>query len=861
MSATTVTRVAVTSRVAGALTATLLLVAVPAVAEPPSVAARSRFSIQPREDWVQTIEVDVPERPPSDRLSGGIYHLLSDRQVRVQTAGRESYGHFAKQLVNAAGLASASQVSVDFDPSFQRLILHSVRIRRAGIWRDRLDSRAVKLLQRESDLESQIYDGTVSAVLFVDDLRVGDVLDYAYTITGSNPILGGRYLDAFYTEWSVPLHHMRVRLLWPAGRRLFVKNHRTTLAPTTQERSDFTESVWEQRDTVPIGEQSNTPAWFDTYGWVQLSEFETWAEVAAWGSRLFELSAAEDAALAKQADAWRAKPRPEAVLAALRFVQDDVRYLGIELGIGAHKPSPPVAVLRRRYGDCKDKALLFCALLRHLGVPARPAFVHTSAGPALGEWQPSPYAFNHVVVRLNLGEQALWLDPTLSAQGGSLSDVWFPAYGQALILEPGAEGLTPIPPPRLSRPSRDVQETYQVKDFASPVQYTVTSQYQGPDADRVRREFRESNREDVAQSYLRYYSRVWPGIGTTAELKMTDDREANVVTTVECYTIPNFWSKAKHKDRPEVEVSAGEVGAALASPARLPRWAPFGLSLPLHVHQSTRLDLPEEWDLAPETATVQDAAVRFRYQSTRSGRTLRLDYEYRTLSDTVSAAGFAEHLKTVDRVRDRLTFRLRRPLLPGGQSGRVNWTVLSVVGGFGLLAALCSVLAYRYRHGGPEPLRVRASSLQGIRGWLLLFAAYLVAGIVQQAFGVWASRADYSLAAWIEHTTPSADGYVPAWGPLLLAALVSRLSVLGGAICVFALLLRRRRTLPVAYAALVLLQAALFLGVALLAMHVPERRQSAGQAVAAACWLLGPASAWILYLFLSDRARSTLVSR
>jgi hypothetical protein len=36
----------------------------------------------------------------------------------------------------------------------------------------------------------------------------------------------------------------------------------------------------------------------------------------------------------------------------------EIRYTGLELGSGAYRPTPPAEVLRRRYGDCKDKTLL-----------------------------------------------------------------------------------------------------------------------------------------------------------------------------------------------------------------------------------------------------------------------------------------------------------------------------------------------------------------------------------------------------------------------------------------------------------------------------------------------------------------------
>ncbi|MFX8207373.1 transglutaminase domain-containing protein, partial [Acinetobacter baumannii] len=85
---------------------------------------------------------------------------------------------------------------------------------------------------------------------------------------------------------------------------------------------------------------------------------------------------------------------PEArLLAALRFVQREVRYLGIEMGANSHAPHPPETVLPRRYGDCKDKTLLTLTLLGRLGIPASPALVHTTERQAAAERLPTPWAF------------------------------------------------------------------------------------------------------------------------------------------------------------------------------------------------------------------------------------------------------------------------------------------------------------------------------------------------------------------------------------------------------------------------------------------------------------------------------------
>jgi transglutaminase-like putative cysteine protease len=93
-----------------------------------------------------------------------------------------------------------------------------------------------------------------------------------------------------------------------------------------------------------------------------VSEYESWKQVADWASALFPFPAVLSQDLQKRIADIKAKHALPAdqLSAVLRFVQDDVRYMGIEMGVHSHKPHPPAQVFRQRFGDCKDKAYLFC---------------------------------------------------------------------------------------------------------------------------------------------------------------------------------------------------------------------------------------------------------------------------------------------------------------------------------------------------------------------------------------------------------------------------------------------------------------------------------------------------------------------
>ena len=66
--------------------------------------------------------------------------------------------------------------------------------------------------------------------------------------------------------------------------------------------------------------------------------------------------------------------------ALAKFVQGDIRYVAIELGIGGLQPHQASDIYSHRYGDCKDKATLMSSMLREIGVESYYLDVNTQRG-------------------------------------------------------------------------------------------------------------------------------------------------------------------------------------------------------------------------------------------------------------------------------------------------------------------------------------------------------------------------------------------------------------------------------------------------------------------------------------------------
>jgi transglutaminase-like putative cysteine protease len=633
------------------LRAALMLVCLCATA-----AARSDFAVQTPPTWVRAIAPASPADPNTAGGETGSRYLLFDRQVRVTANGAERYYHVAEQVTSPAGLERAAQIELTFEPTYERLVIHHIRIVRGGETINALRPDEINVIQQEDELDERLYNGTLSAVAFLSDVRVGDVVDYAYSVNGDNPVLAGRYADTFALAFNEPVAYLHTRLLWPAARTLHLRPRHTDAQAVVTQTGDETEYLWERR-AVPAAEYEDaTPSWYSQTPVVQLSEFGAWADVARWAAPLYRTSDKLAPPLAAQVERWRRElPDAEArLLAARRFVQDEVRYLGIELGPYSHTPTQPDKVFQRRFGDCKDKSLLLATMLGALGIEAQPALVNTDARRALDDWQPSPYAFDHVIVRAQLAGKTYWLDPTISYQRGTLANAYAPEYERALVLNTNADALTEIPLAPTLEPTTRVRELYRVKDFAAPVALNVTTAYHGQDADAMRFQLASQTRADLARDYLNYYAERNPSIEAAALPDIADDERANVITITERYSVPHFW-----KDSAHVFV-ADRLGEELAKPNVSRRTSPLRVSYPLNLEQLIEIELPHRQHVETGAEERANDALRFTAEATTVGQILRLRFTLRSLRDHVAAEDVAAHLALLDDARDLAGYELKQ---------------------------------------------------------------------------------------------------------------------------------------------------------------------------------------------------------
>jgi Domain of Unknown Function with PDB structure (DUF3857) len=217
----------------------------------------------------------------------GYFDIAFEQQVSLEQ--QSIYCRKAIKILTEGGIQNSSEISVSFDPSYQQLLFHSIRIIRNGKSIDHLNLSKFKTIQQEEDLRRHIYNGSLSAVLFLEDIRKGDVIEYSYTIKGFNPIFKGEYAAIYDMDFQVPVGSLYYKLIVPKGREVFIKSRNTDIKPIIREGDRESVYEWKLDMVKPVRLQDNIPSWFDPYSTVFVSEYKSWKEVNDWAINLFPL--------------------------------------------------------------------------------------------------------------------------------------------------------------------------------------------------------------------------------------------------------------------------------------------------------------------------------------------------------------------------------------------------------------------------------------------------------------------------------------------------------------------------------------------------------------------------------------------
>jgi hypothetical protein len=722
---------------------------------------------------------------------------FSDRQIHLDK--QTTYSRVVRQISSETGVQNGSEFSVLFDPSYERIDFHTILVWRDGKAVSRLNPAEFKVMPLETDRQRFIYNGYYEASVILKDIRKGDRIEFSWSRIGWNPIFQNKFSGTLSFSGSDFLPHVHCALFAGKGRTPVFKNFNNAPERTQSIQQGTTVYQWDLKNVEPVKYEDYSPSWYELDPYVQVSEFKSWSEVAEWGAGLYIVPPIGGALQAKIAQ-WKkeAESKHRYIELATRFVQDEIRYLGIETGENSHRPHDPDAVFAQRYGDCKDKAFLLSAILGANDIASDPVLVNTYKRAHLSEYLPSPTQFNHVVVKIRDAENRfIFIDATFGLQGGTASTTYFPYYGQGLVLKKGETGTIDLPE-RNTGPVEIMEEVFLLPrmDTVGKSQLMVKTVYHGSQADMMRSNFQEMNVSKTEEDYLNYYKELFRDaqVEPMDSIEFYDQRDANNFSVLERYALRTPWVFDSTRKSYYFHISAKMLYNQLIMLPERKRKEPVSLPFPYAMNYTIRIHFDRYQNITVDNWQVERGSYRIRFTSevNEQEKAWDLRYELTLLKDHVPVGEVSQYKDDIKRLIENMDYEIRDNESGGITASNLNyWMIALVLVSFVLCIILFKKL-YRFSPGS----RFWNDSGIPVGGWLILLAFTLF----PQPIAMLISLADeypvyFTESGWASLNGRSAQEML--WIHLLLVVeAVVNVALFCGSIFLIFLFVRKRDSFP-----------------------------------------------------------------
>jgi tetratricopeptide (TPR) repeat protein len=407
--------------------------------------------------------------------------LYEEGRYQIGADGALNYRHrLIYRVETDAAVKGWSEVSANWDPWYEKQAQIHARVLQPGGSFVELDQKTITDAPVKAE-DDETFSSEHVRRAPLPGMAVGAIVEEEATIEEKIPYFPGGGLYRFGFRESVPVGQMRVVVELPASTPYQEAIHNLPGMSVDRTEADgrrrvvYEASGLAASHNYDIDLATNTPM-------TPLLEFATGA---SWGSIAKVYAAMSDPqTVTADAEAILPKDLPAARLARVQAIvkqlHHEVRYTGVEFGAARLTPQRPSEVIKRHYGDCKDKATLLVAMLRAAGIKANLALLSTGPGRDVVAELPGINRFDHAIVYVpadGAGTEPIWIDAT--AEFFAVGSLPYDDEGRnALVISPETTGLTQTPTPKPEDSVLVETRTFKLAEFG-PSQVEETSETHG----------------------------------------------------------------------------------------------------------------------------------------------------------------------------------------------------------------------------------------------------------------------------------------------------------------------------------------------------------------------------------------------
>jgi tetratricopeptide (TPR) repeat protein len=387
------------------------------------------------------------------------YRFENDGTGRKETTARI-------RVQSEAGVEQWGQVVVGYNSANEKVEIPYVRVRKKDGTVVTAPSDSIQDLSAPVEREAPVYTDYRQKHITVAGLRPGETLEYDLVTVTHTPLAPGQFWTDYSFEKDGIVLDEELDIDIPSSRNIELKTKSGYDAKVSEAAGrrtyHWSGSHLEREDDDKLKDKearrrARKKKKDEEFADVQMTTFTGWEEVGRWYAALEHDRRQPSAEVRAKADELTrgAATDLDKVEALYDFVAKNFRYVSLSLGVGRYQPHAAGDVFHNQYGDCKDKHTLLAAMLEAEGFHASSVLINSSR--KLDPDVPSPAQFDHVITRLPLNGQQVWMDTTtevapfrlLSFNIRKKQALVIPADGPAHLEE------TPADPPV---PNRQLQE-------------------------------------------------------------------------------------------------------------------------------------------------------------------------------------------------------------------------------------------------------------------------------------------------------------------------------------------------------------------------------------------------------------------
>ncbi|MBI4711762.1 MAG: DUF3857 domain-containing protein [Planctomycetes bacterium] len=423
----------------------------------------------------------------------------------------------------------------------------------------RSEVKQAKIIRKDgTEIEGQWYEN--SSYASFQRLEVDDIIVFECQI---DEVGEGRYRDYFGLMCPLqsrddPIETAKLTLISPKDKPVYYQAIRCKNAkPTEIEKAEPREGgvptmpcptamrhrvghgvadvgnnqiirIWTEQNIGQIKEEPFSPSGYELWPYVHFSTFKTWNEVAEWiwGIAKDQFETSPELKEAARKAVANITINKDKIKALYQMMVSDVRYEHLALESHYFKPFKAADTFSRKYGDCKDTAVLMAALLQEVGIPANIVLVRAMPQymGVVNTELPSMKIFNHMIAHTTLeNDKDFFMDGTARYCGVEE----FPYMDQGavvFVVKPGQDSKCLVT--SYQSPEQNLTHSKLIITLASERDALIeeNTRLTGQKAPNYRQGFQEGTKQKLIyeQAYNQYFK-----ASTVEELLFSDLKDYN----------------------------------------------------------------------------------------------------------------------------------------------------------------------------------------------------------------------------------------------------------------------------------------------------------------------------------------------